>query len=100
MCKARAVEQLTADVTVAVLGAGTMGVGIAEVAARAHHAVRLLDTRLGAAQAGIDVIGRRLARDVSAGRLEAGQAREVIALLRPTDEIADLADCGIVVEAI
>jgi 3-hydroxybutyryl-CoA dehydrogenase len=98
--KARRVEQLTAEVTVAVLGAGTMGVGIAEVAARTHHAVRLLDTRPGAAQAGIDTIGRRLARDVSGGRLEADQARDVIALLRPAGGIADLAGCGIVVEAI
>jgi len=38
------------DATVAVVGAGTMGGGIAQVAAQAGHRVRLFDTRLGAAE--------------------------------------------------
>ena len=93
-------EELTADVAVAVVGAGTMGVGIAEVAARANHVVRLLDTRPGAARGGIDAIGRHLARDVSAGRLEPDQARAIAASLHPVDDLAELAGCGMVIEAI
>ena len=40
-----AVRRITPDDDVAVIGAGTMGAGIAEVAARAGHAVRLHDAR-------------------------------------------------------
>ena len=38
-------RRITPDDDVAVIGAGTMGAGIAEVAARAGHRVRLFDTR-------------------------------------------------------
>ena len=38
------------DATVAVVGAGTMGCGIAQIAAQAGHRVRLFDTRLGVAE--------------------------------------------------
>lgn len=93
-------EQLTADVPVAVLGAGTMGAGIAEVAARAHHPVRLFDTRPGACASAVDGIRRRLARDVATGRLDGGEARAVAERLEPVDSVAGLAGCGVAVEAV
>src|SRR5947207_13834856 len=40
------------DAVVAVIGAGAMGTGIAQVAAQAGHPVRLFDARMGAAEAG------------------------------------------------
>jgi 3-hydroxyacyl-CoA dehydrogenase len=41
---------LPRDATVAVIGAGAMGAGIAQIAAQAGHPVRLFDTRMGAAE--------------------------------------------------
>ena len=56
---------LPAGSTVAVIGAGAMGAGIAQVAAQAGHRVQLHDTRFGAADAaknGIAGIRRRVNR--------------------------------------
>jgi 3-hydroxybutyryl-CoA dehydrogenase len=94
------VEPLTPNDVVSVVGAGTMGEGIAEVAARAGHPVRLLDVRPGAAEAAVRTIGGRLAKDVARGRLAADQAEAVGARLRAVDELADLAGSRLVVEVI
>lgn len=93
-------ELLTPDTDVAVIGAGTMGVGIAEVAARAYHSVRLLDARPGAAERGIEHIRRRLAREVSVDRLGAADARFMADRLRPAENVGELAGCGVVIEAV
>ena len=91
---------MTRQADVAVLGAGGMGAGIAEVAARAGHEVRLYDTRPEAVRHAVDRIGRNLARDVGRGRLEAGEAARTAALVQPVTSMADLAGAGVVVEAI
>ena len=51
---------LPGDAIVAVIGAGAMGGGIAQVAAQAGHPVRLFDTRIGAAERARDAIGQTL----------------------------------------
>ncbi len=71
------VRRITPDDDVAVIGAGTMGAGIAEVAARAGHRVRLFDTRPRAGEQALAGLRRRLERDVARGRLDAGQAVDV-----------------------
>ena len=53
---------------VAVIGAGTMGIGIAQVAAAAGHPVRLFDIAPAAAQRAIDDLARRLRQRVNDGR--------------------------------
>jgi 3-hydroxybutyryl-CoA dehydrogenase len=93
------VEHLTADVDIAVVGAGSTGMDIAEVAARAHHTVLVLDTRPGVAELGICRVRKRLARDVSCDDLDAGEARVIAGCLRPVATIGDLAGCGVVIEA-
>ena len=85
---------------VAVLGAGSMGGGVAEVAARAGHRVRLYDVRGEQARTALDQIGRNLARDVARGRLEAHEAAATVGRIQLVTSIAELAGVGVVVEAV
>ena len=62
------------DATVAVVGAGTMGCGIAQIAAQAGHRVRLFDTRLGVAEKARAGIGQTLNALAAKGRLDAGES--------------------------
>lgn len=89
-----------ADAPVAVIGAGVMGAGIAQVAAQAGHPVQLMDLREGAAQAAIDKIGQALAALVSKGRMADEERAAVMARLRPAASVDDLADAALVVEVI
>jgi 3-hydroxybutyryl-CoA dehydrogenase len=94
------VRRITADDDVAVLGAGTMGAGIAEVAARAGHRVRLFDARPRAAQDAVDGLRGRIERDVTRGRLDRDQAAELGARVQVAERLDDLAGCALVVEAV
>lgn len=85
---------------VAVIGAGAMGAGIAQVAAQAGHPVRLYDNRPGAAAQAIEGIDRQLGRLVEKGRLTPDTRRTIRARLQPIDSLADLADARLVIEAI
>ena len=77
-----------------------MGAGIAQVAAVAGHPVRLLDNRPGAAQQAIDGIRLQLGKMADKGKLTAEAARAAGERLQAADNIAQLADAGLVVEAI
>jgi 3-hydroxybutyryl-CoA dehydrogenase len=85
---------------VGVVGAGTMGAGIAQVAAQAGHRVLVYDAREGAATAAVDGIADRLARLVERGRLPGSQADQATRRLCPVGSIDGFADCILVVEAI
>jgi 3-hydroxybutyryl-CoA dehydrogenase len=88
---------------VGVLGAGTMGGGIAQVAARAGHRVIVTDTRAEALAQSREAIGASLARQVEKGKLEPGTAQAVSGRLAfvPADaELRALAAAGLVIEAI
>ncbi|GGZ12403.1 3-hydroxyacyl-CoA dehydrogenase [Streptomyces poonensis] len=85
---------------VAVVGTGTMGQGIAQVALVAGHPVRLYDAVPGRAREAADAIGARLDRLVEKGRLTGADRDAARAGLRPADGLAELADCGLVVEAV
>ncbi|MFF6802586.1 3-hydroxyacyl-CoA dehydrogenase [Streptomyces sp. NPDC012616] len=85
---------------VAVVGTGTMGQGIAQVALVAGHPVRLYDAVPGRAREAAAAIGARLDRLVEKDRLAAADRDEARARLRPAEGIADLADCSLVVEAV
>ncbi|MDZ3991880.1 3-hydroxyacyl-CoA dehydrogenase PaaH [Pseudomonas sp. Teo4] len=85
---------------VAVIGAGAMGAGIAQVAAQAGHPVKLYDNRPGAAAQAIAGIDRQLGRLVEKGKLQAPAREAIIARLQPVEAIADLADARLVIEAI
>ena len=85
---------------VAVIGAGAMGAGIAQVAAQAGHQVLLYDTRPGAAAQAIEGIDRQLGRLVEKGKISAEARQATVARLQPAEAIGDLAGAGLVIEAI
>ena len=74
--------------TIAVIGAGTMGHGIAHVSAMIGADVRLYDAMRGAAQAGIDKITKNLAKGVELGKVKPEARDAALARLTPIDEIA------------
>ncbi|MFF3153517.1 3-hydroxyacyl-CoA dehydrogenase [Streptomyces sp. NPDC057910] len=86
--------------TVAVVGTGTMGQGIAQVALVAGHPVRLYDAVPGRAREAADALAGRLGRLVDKGRLDAAERDAALARLRPADGLAELADAALVVEAV
>jgi 3-hydroxybutyryl-CoA dehydrogenase len=83
---------------VGVVGAGTMGAGIAQVAAAAGHPVLLYDAVPGAAERAADGVRERLAALVAKGRLDAATA--AAARLDPVGDLAGLAAARVVVEAV
>ncbi|GGS37250.1 3-hydroxyacyl-CoA dehydrogenase [Streptomyces griseoviridis] len=85
---------------VAVVGAGTMGQGIAQVALVAGHPVRLHDTVPGRAREAAGAIGARLDRLVEKGRLTAAARDAARGRLEPAGSLAGLAGCALVVEAV
>ncbi|MFE9684563.1 3-hydroxyacyl-CoA dehydrogenase [Streptomyces sp. NPDC006285] len=85
---------------VAVVGTGTMGQGIAQVALVAGHPVRLYDTAPGRARAAAEAIGARLDRLVEKDRLTGAERDAARARLRPAESLAELADSGLVLEAV
>lgn len=91
---------LASNVQVAVIGAGAMGAGIAQVAAQAGHPVKLYDNRPGAAAQAVTGIDRQLARLVDKGTLLAAEREAINARLCPVDTLDALADAGLVIEAI
>ena len=84
---------------VAVIGGGTMGSGIAEVAAGAGHQVLLYDIAGDALTRAVAGIRQRLASRVARGRLAAEQAEALLARIVPTTELAALAPAQLVIEA-
>ncbi len=91
---------LDKHVAVAVIGAGAMGAGIAQVAASAGHRTWLYDNRPGAAAQAIDGIGKQLDKRVANGKLAASAREACLAALVPADSLEQLAEAGLVIEAI
>src|SRR5476651_1790920 len=91
---------LNTTACIAVIGAGAMGAGIAQVAAQAGHPVLLLDNRTGAAAQAIDGIDRQLGNRVEKGKLSADERAATIARLQAVESIDALADCALIIEAI
>jgi len=85
---------------VAVVGTGTMGQGIAQVALVAGHPVRLYDAVPGRARAAAEAIGARLDRLVEKDRLTGADRDAARRRLSPAESLAELADSHLVVEAV
>lgn len=85
---------------VGVVGSGTMATGIVEVFARAGREVTFVarsETRVAAVQ---ERLARSLDRAVSRGRIDAAARDAVLARVRGTTDLADLAEADLVVEAV
>ena len=88
-----------ADV-IGVVGAGTMGNGIAQVAARAGYDVILHDVQEEFIQRGLAAIGKSLQRDVDKERISAEQKQQIVGRIRTTTDLKDLAEAAFVIEAV
>jgi 3-hydroxyacyl-CoA dehydrogenase len=84
----------------AVVGAGTMGGGIAITFANANLPVTLLDSTQEALDRGLAVIGKTYDSMVKRGRLTAADKERRMALIRGTLNYADLANADVLIEAV
>ena len=83
-----------------VVGAGTMGNGIAQVAARAGYEVVIRDVTDEFLRRGMSAIDRSLQRDVDKERLTADEKAAIISRIATTTDLNALRDAFIVVEAV
>jgi 3-hydroxybutyryl-CoA dehydrogenase len=86
--------------TVAVLGAGTMGNGIAHVFARAGYDVILRDVETRFLDRGLETIGKNLDREVKKEKITAAEKPQILARIQPTTEVSALAAADFAVEAV
>ncbi len=85
---------------VGVLGAGTMGSGIAQVAAQTGLEVVLMDVSETLAQAGVRKIEKSLSRSVEKGKLTSQQMEETLRRITSTQDIEALKHCQLIIEAV
>src|SRR5277367_7200192 len=86
--------------TVAVLGAGTMGKGVAHVFARAGYNVILRDVEQRFLDRGLETIAKNLDREVKKQKITDADKSATLAHLRPTTDMAALAAADFAVEAV
>ena len=91
---------MTTFLTIGVIGAGTMGNGIAQVCAAARYSVILQDLSQPALDRARQTMEASLARQVKKGTLTESQAAETLDRIHPTTELQAMADRDIVIEAI
>ncbi len=91
----------TRDFTsVGVVGLGTMGAGIAEVFARTGHQVVGVETSDETLERGRQHVEHSTARAVKRGKLSEEAAADLVGKITFTTDLADVKDCGLVVEAV
>ena len=83
-----------------VVGAGTMGNGIAQVAARAGFQVVMRDVGEDFLARGMKAIDKSLQRDVEKERLAAGEKKAIVERIRTTTDFSELRDAFLIVEAV
>ncbi|MGB7844099.1 MAG: 3-hydroxybutyryl-CoA dehydrogenase [Candidatus Acidiferrum sp.] len=86
--------------TVAVLGAGTMGNGIAHVFARAGFGVILRDVEERFLQRGMETIGKNLDREIKKGKLAESERPAVLGRLKPVTDMVAIVAADFAVEAV
>jgi 3-hydroxybutyryl-CoA dehydrogenase len=86
--------------SVGVLGAGTMGHGIAQVAALAGYRTLLYDVTAALAEAGLRRIAENLEQGIQRGKVTAAQRQAALDRLSPVSDLGALAGCGLIIEAI
>jgi 3-hydroxyacyl-CoA dehydrogenase len=102
----RRIPGLPADVKprplarIGVVGAGTMGGGIAMCFANAGIPVTLVDTTQANLDRGLATIGKNYERSVARGSLKQEQSEQRMALIAPTLDYADLGSADVVIEAV
>ena len=85
---------------IGVLGAGSMGNGIAQVAAQAGYQVIMRDIEDRFVEGGLKAIEKFLAKSVEKGKMTGDQKKEVLARIKGTTRMEDLKDVDFVIEAV
>jgi 3-hydroxybutyryl-CoA dehydrogenase len=91
---------LKTNSTIGVVGAGTMGRGIIQLLAQAGHTVRCFDAAEGAGAKAVEYVNAMIERGVEKGRLSRQEFDSIRSRIEPCDDIAGLARCDVVIEAI
>jgi 3-hydroxybutyryl-CoA dehydrogenase len=90
---------MTAIARVGVVGAGTMGNGIAHVFARSGYQVTLCDIEPRGLERALELIGKNLDRELAKGKISGSDKAATLERIRPSTNRATMADCDLVVEA-
>jgi 3-hydroxybutyryl-CoA dehydrogenase len=85
--------------TIGVIGAGTMGHGIAQVAAAAGYKVLLRDVDRDSLARGIQAIERNLAKGIQLGKLTEDDRDSTLQHIRGTTQLAEIANADLIIEA-
>jgi 3-hydroxybutyryl-CoA dehydrogenase len=85
---------------VGIVGSGTMGAGIAEVAAKAGHEVILRSRQQATADRMVAGLEKSLAKQVEKGRLSEEDRTAALSRVTATSDLKELADCDLVIESI
>ncbi|HET6976974.1 MAG TPA: 3-hydroxybutyryl-CoA dehydrogenase [Pyrinomonadaceae bacterium] len=91
---------MSKETVIGVVGAGTMGNGIAQVAARAGHKVILHDVSEEFLTRGMNAVDKSLQRDVDKERLDAESKRSIISRIRTTTDFSGFKDADFAIEAV
>src|SRR6185503_2809222 len=98
--KAQKMNEMNPDTVIGVVGAGTMGNCIVQVAARAGYGVIMHDVRDEFLDRGLSAIDKSLQRDVDKERLDPAGKKAVIEKIRTTTDFAAFKEASFVVEAV
>ena len=85
---------------VGIVGSGTMGIGIAQVAATAHCEVFLYDANFSQTEKSLKNLKTTLNKLAEKGKISTGKSLEIFNQIKPCQEIKELKDCDLVIEAI
>jgi 3-hydroxybutyryl-CoA dehydrogenase len=91
---------INSDAVIGVIGAGTMGAGIAQVAAKAGHQVLLYDAFEGAAQRGLEGVKKGLLKLVQRGKMQQNDVDTLLSRITLTDSLEGFAPARVVIEVI
>jgi 3-hydroxybutyryl-CoA dehydrogenase len=85
---------------VGIIGSGTMGIGIAQVAVTAHCEVFLYDANFSQTEKSLKNLKTTLNKLAEKGKISTEKSLEIFNQIKPCQEIKELKDCDLVIEAI
>jgi len=83
-----------------IIGAGSMGQGLAEAVATAGHEVTLVDKKMKLAELGLKRIGEAIDREIGRWGLTSSDKRAILSRIYPSSDISEAEDAEIVLESI
>ena len=86
--------------TIAVVGAGTMGAGIAQLVATKGCGVHLIDVNADVLRRSVEGIAKRLDRSVEKGRITGDERDAIFERIKPADSIGNLSGVELAIEAV